>query len=266
MKRIFIILSILSVLCCCQDSFAITKAKSSHQTEKLEYDVYYHWGIIWKKAGHGTLSLNEEIAQDGSNRLHGKLTGKTLSIIEYVMAVRDTLDCWYTPNFVPIEYCKKTNEGSYKAIERNYYTSYKKGDKPEDVDSTKVEIRRWRNKKGSDSKTHVCKGPAYDMLSIFYVFRQLDFANLKTGTKLKFPIFSGVNMQYMFVEYQGKTTCELKNGKKYPAYRVELTFNTKGEDSTPLHVWLSTGPDHRPLNVIIQLKRIGSIQGEIVEK
>lgn len=249
------------------ESSAITKAKASKKTESLEYDIYYHWGIIWKKAGKGTLNLYEETASDNTKRMHGQIVGKTLSFIEYIMAVRDTLDCWYTPEFVPIEFCKKTHEGSYNAIEQNYYTTkYKESGKTyNDVASTKVNIRRWRNKKGSDSKEYNINSPAYDMLSIFYRVRGLDFSKLKPGTTLSFSVFAGIKMQQMKVRYIEETTCKLSNGKKYPAYKVELKINTKGEDGAPLHVWLSKDPAHRPLSVIIQLRRIGAIQCELVE-
>ena len=249
------------------ETFAITKAKTSKQTESLQYDIYYHWGIIWKKAGQGNLTLFEETTANDEKRMHGRIVGKTLSFIEYIMAVRDTLDCWYTPSYVPIEFCKKTNEGSYKATERNFYTpTYNgKGYNPEDVKSTSIEVRRWRNKKGNDTKTHTVNGAAYDMLSVFYRVRGLDFAKLKPGTTYKLPVVAGIKLQWMNVKFVETTTCKLRNGKKYPAYKVELTINTKGEDGAPLSVWLSTDKSHRPLSVIIDLKRIGAIQCEIVE-
>lgn len=267
MKRIFVILTILVCYFGHSETFAITKPKDSKMVECLEYDVFYHWGIIWKKAGHGYLNLYEEIADNDSKRMHGQVTGKTLSFIEYIMAVRDTLDCWYTPEYVPIEFCKKTNEGSYKAIERNYYSPTFKtsGTKAEDVESTVVDIHRWRNKKGNDTKKFTTKGAAYDMLSIFYMMRGLDYSKLKPGTTLKYPVFAGIKMQWLTVKYVEETSCKLRNGTRYPAYKVELAFNVKGEDGVPMVVWVSKEKDHRPLSIVIQLKRIGAIQCEIVE-
>lgn len=263
MKHLIIIFTVIACLFGSTNTLAITKAKTSKQVESLEYDVYYHWGIIWKKAGNGILSLQEETTADNSKRMHGQIVGKTLSFIEYIMAVRDTLDCWYTPEYVPIEFCKKTNEGSYKAIERNYYNTSYKGEK---IDSTTVNISRWRNKKGSDSKSYKVQGAAFDMLSVFYRVRGLDFSNTKPGTTFRYPVFAGIKMQWMNVKYIGEETCKLRSGKKFPSYKVELAINTKGEDGAPLHVWLSKDKAHRPLSVIIQLRRIGAIQCEIVEK
>lgn len=256
-----------------QPVHAITKAKSAQQTESLKYNAYWHWGFIWKLAGSGTLNLWEEQLSDSTMRYHGQLCGRSLSIVESIMKVRDTLDCYYSSNHIPLEYCKKTNEGNYHAIERNYYHSFSKGKRQPnvwrldhaDIDSTQVDVYRWRSKKGNDRVTVCNEGVGLDMLSVFYELRTLDFSNLKKDQKIDFHITAGIKNKLLHVKYKGEETCTLKNGRKYPAYAVELTFASKDSDSTPIHAWLSTDPDHRPLSVIIDLKRIGSVQGEIVE-
>ena len=252
---------------------AITSAKSAKQTESLTYNAYWHWGFIWKLAGSGTLNQWAEQVGDSTLRYHVQLCGRSMSIVESIMKVRDTLDCYYTPALIPLEYCKKTNEGSYRAIERNYYHNYADGKvvtnpfdlQRSDVDSTKIDVYRWRIKKGNDRRTVSNEGVGFDMLSIFYELRHLDYASLRPGQKLEYHITSGIKNRGLHVKYVGPRTCTLKNGRKYPAYLVELTFSTKDSDSTPLQAWLSTDPDHRPLSVVIQLKRIGAVQGEIVE-
>ncbi|MDO4497373.1 MAG: DUF3108 domain-containing protein [Bacteroidales bacterium] len=246
---------------------AITKAEKIEKVEELHYDVYWHWGFIWKKAGSGVLNLWKEHDFRNNERMHGQLCGRSHSIVETIMKVRDTLECWYDPNMIPIEYVKKTNEGSYKAVERNLYRTFTNGKPllPANVDSTQVDIYRWRVKKGSDEAHHSVDAVGYDMLSIFYVIRNLDFSQMKVGEKMQFRIHAGVKGKWLHVTYRGKGKCTLKNGRQYDALELELTFPSKDADSTPLHVWLAATPDHRPLSVIIQLKRIGAIQGEIVE-
>lgn len=248
---------------------AVPKAKQSIRLETLRYDAYYHWGFIWKKAGAGVLTLDKEIMEDGSERFHGSLAGRSLSIVEAIMKVRDTLDCWLTPEYIPLAYYKKTHEGSYHGLDRNYYTTYFANDSAartlENIVKTDVQVYRWRNKKGNSQKRHSVDAVAYDMLSVFYAIRDVDFSSMPINTHLQFPIFTGLKKQWMNVIYQGRANCELRSGKIYDTYQLLLTFQSKDSDSTPLYVWLSTDPDQRPLKVIIQLKRIGSLQGEIVE-
>lgn len=273
MKKTLYTLLALFLFGLCQPSVAIEKAQEVKQTESLKYNAYWHWGFIWKLAGSGTLNQWEETLSNGTKRHHVQLCGRSMSIVESIMQVRDTLDSYYTPELIPLEYSKRTNEGSYKAVETNYYKSYTKGKvhddvfqlKREDVDSTTVDIHRWRIKKGHDKRKVRNKGVGFDMLSIFYELRHIDFSKLKKGDKLTYYITAGVKNKTLNVIYKGRETCTLKNGKKYSSHAVTLTFSSKDSDSTPLHAWLSTSPDQRPLSVIIDLKRIGSVQGEIVE-
>ena len=272
-KIICLALGVCLLMGSAQTALAIEKAKKSKQTESLKYNAYWHWGFIWKLAGSGVLNLWEEELANGSQRYHGQLCGRSLSIVETIMKVRDTLDCYYTPELVPLEYVKKTNEGSYRAIERNYYHSYANGrisanpDTLEraEIDSTTVDIYRWRSKSGNDRRKVSNVGVGFDMLSIFYELRNIDFDSMKKGERRQYYITAGVKNQRMNITYKGRQTCTMKSGKKYPAYAVELTFASKDSDSTPVQAWLSTEPDHRPLSVIIQLKRIGAVQGELVE-
>lgn len=272
-KIICLVIAFTLAAAALQPAFAIVTAKSSKQTESLKYNAYWHWGFIWKQAGSGTLNLFEETDANGNQRYHGQLCGRSLSIVETIMKVRDTLDCYYTPEMIPLEYCKKTNEGSYKAIERNYYHSFVDGKmvnnpyniNAADVDSTTVDVYRWRVKKGNDRKQVSNDGVGYDMLSIFYKLRHIDYDNMTKNQRVSYRITAGIKNKQVNITYKGKDTCTLKNGKKYSAYLVELTFSSKDSDSTPIQAWLATTPDHRPLSVIIQLKRIGAVQGEIVE-
>lgn len=274
MKKIFCFaFGLFLVLCSASEALAIEPAQSAQKKESLTYNAYWHWGFIWKLAGSGTLNLWEEQVNDNTTRYHGQLCGRSRSIVESIMKVRDTLDCYYTPELIPLEYSKKTNEGNYHAIERNYYHSYANGVlqrdasllKRSDVDSTSIDVYRWRIKKGDDRKKLKNDGVGFDMLSIFYELRAIDYSKLRPGQKLDYFITSGIKNRGLHVKYKGRETCTLKNGRKYPAYLVELTFSTKDSDSTPLQAWLSTDPDHRPLSVVINLKRIGAVQGEIVE-
>lgn len=252
---------------------AATKPTKQDRTEQLTYDVYFHLGFIWAKAGRGTLSLYNETLPDGNLLKHGELAAKSLNVVEHIMKVRDTLDTWMNEELLPVEFSKKTHEGKYNSIETNLYNptwkvaSAKKDEK--NVASTEVKIHRWLQK-GKEAATTSdtifnVNEPAYDMLSLFYVVRNLDYQTLKKGTKMKFACFSGLKKDWINVEYKGVEDIELRNGKHHTSHLVFLTFATKGQESTPLKVWLSQTEDHRPLKVIIGLKRIGSVQCEIVE-
>ena len=256
---------------------SMPNAESTPQTsisigEKLSYNIYFHMGFIWAKAGYGELSFKSE-TRHGAQQLHGRLAAKSLNIVEHIMKVRDTLDCWFNYEMLPIEFRKGTHEGSYNAIAHYQYSPYWHNaagtHSPANVDSTSVSISRWRKKGKDEADTDDLKlsnpGVAYDMLSVFYSIRNLNYATMPQGKKMQFTCYDGIKCQTINVEYIGPENCKLRNDKKYDAYLIYLTFDTKGENATPLKVWLSKTPDHRPVKAVIALKRIGSVQCEISE-
>lgn len=274
MKRYFkYILILTGLLCQFSTSYAVEKPKNQKQTENLSYNVYFHLGFIWATAGQGTLSYYDEVLPDGTQQKHSQLAAKSLNVVEHIMKVRDTLDTWMNNQLIPTEFCKKTHEGKYNSVEHNLYTPKWKDSSAtlnaKNVASSSVKVHRWLQK-GKEAPTekdtvHVVNEAAYDMLSLFYVVRNFDFSTISKGTKMKYACFSGLKKDWINVEYKGVENIELRNGKNHSAHLVYLTFATKGQESTPLKVWLSKTPEHRPLKVIIGLKRIGSVQCEIVE-
>ena len=278
-KRNTLILSLLLVLYVLMPSSGIMAAtrnatvKEQKSTESLNYTIYVHMGFIWAKAGYGGLTFYDEKLSDGTTQKHGRLAAKSLNIVEHIMKVRDTLDCWFNADMVPTAFRKGTHEGSYNAIAQYAYHPYwnKKSaaHTPKDVDSTYVEINRWR-KKGKDEPEnqhaeYTNPGVAYDMLSVFYSIRNLDYAHMAKGKKMQFVCYDGTDSQIINVEYQGAEKCTLRNDKEYDAYLIYLTFDTKGQDATPLKVWVTRTSDHRPVKAVIALKRIGSVHCEIDE-
>ena len=249
-----------------------TVGTSSKSNEQLTYNIYFHMGFIWAKAGLGKLDYRLETQKDGTKEYHGQLAAKSLSIVEHLMKVRDTLDCWFDTEMVPTRFVKSTHEGSYNCVAHNTYRPFWKKNAAntlQNVDSTQVTIDRWK-KKGKDPMTREVidfsnQGVAYDMLSVFYSIRRLDYAKMTKGKKMTFVCYDGNKCQDIHVEYCGAESCELRDGTQYDAYLVYLTFATKGQESTPLKVWLAKTDDHRPVKAVIALNRIGSVQCEIVE-
>lgn len=274
MKRIFVfILIVASILAQSEPLLAEPKPVKQTKIENLSYDVYFHLGFIWAKAGKGNLTYYNEELSDGSQLKHGQLAAQSLNVVEHIMKVRDTLDTWMNNQLVPTEFVKKTHEGKYNCIEHNIFTpkwkdaAAKLG--PKNVASSEIKVHRWlqkgKEKPSTDDTLHVVNEPAYDMLSLFYVVRDMNFATMMRDTKMKFACFSGLKKDWINVEFKGSEQIELRNGTHHNSYLVYLTFATKGQESTPLKVWLAQTPDHRPLKVIIGLKRIGSVQCEISE-
>lgn len=282
MKKILLTFLMLATMASYAAENRFFKAKT---TEQLVYNVYFHVGFIWAKAGDGTLTVNKEMDFQGHRRTHCQLAAKSLSVVEHIMRVRDTLDCYFTNDYLLTEFSKRTHEGKYNCIETNIYdhtfkdgtrtsheeifSPYISGKKPEDVAKTTGHVHRWRQK-GEDpvevaDTTHHVSNAAYDMLSLFYVMRRLDYKTMKKGETLTFPCFAGLKNEPINIEFVGEENIELRSGRKAETYLVNMRFATKGQDSTPVQVWFERNESQLPLRVVIGLNRIGSVQCEIQE-
>ncbi len=223
--------------------------------EKIYYDIYYHWGLIWKLAGQGTLGV-DKATYNGKDALKMYLNGTTLNFADKMMKVRDTLRLVTTPDMVPLYYTKIANEGKHWGQDVLHYQYDGNGNT-----KGKVSILR-RTKPQYDTIIHV-NGQAFDMLSVFYHLRMINYSKLKMYEVLTIPIFTGKKQVKMRVKYMGRTIVKLRSKKEYPSYRLNLSFvnddNLKDDD--PIEVWLSDDAQRIPLKIEGKLP-IGSLQAE----
>lgn len=152
---------------------ALSAAVAAHSytltNETLHYDIVYHWGLIWKHAGSATLSIKKS----GYN-YDASLSARTISWADKVFRVRDTLSCTIQPSGMrPIVYRKASHEGKHSGIDIVRY-SY-------NGNTSLAECTRIRPGKANNVVRLQANGQAYDMLSIFFYIRALDYkAMVKT--------------------------------------------------------------------------------------
>ncbi len=198
--------------------------------EHLTYDVVYHWGIIWKRAAVGTLSLRH--VEDG---YRAEMTASTLPFADRIYKVRDTLVAEMRPvDLRPIAFTKVAREGRYHQVDRLCYQY------PNDSTIAIINLTRPGTDYRVDNRLAV-QGAAYDMLSIFYRVRQLPFATMQAGDMFSIPIFSGRRIEQLDIEYMGRTTVEV-NKQPRDAYYLKFRFyDINGKKTADrISAWLST--------------------------
>ena len=227
------------VLLLCVFSFAASHAAEFHN-ESLNYVVTYKWGLIHKDAGDARLTL-----RNSGGKYQIVLTGKSKPWADKIYMVRDTLRCTINKNgFRPVRYEKAAHEkGKYSKDIINY--GYSGG-------TTTASISRYKSKGGKIKtlkKNLSTNMQAFDMLSIFYYLRSLDYTRLKKGTILKKAIFSGSQKETITIKYIGLEPVTLRNKKKMNAYHIKFRFSTKGgkKSSDDMDTWISTDQSHIPL-------------------
>lgn len=216
-------------------------------TEKLNYVVTYKWGLIQKDAGDAEITTAPH-----ANGYQFKLTAKTKPWADHLYKVRDTLiSVVDKQTLFPYHYTRIAHEKD--RYSRDDISFNHSGEKVKGV-AKKVRER----KDGTINKTEKeLEGlsPTFDLLSVFFFLRNIDYANLAKGEKITSTIFSGDQVEKLTVSCLGKEEVKLKDKSKHEAWHIVFKFTSKGgtKSSDDIDCWISTNPQHIPLLVIASL-------------
>lgn len=241
-KYIFLIITVAGLLL----SPAVNALTITSET--LNYEVVYHWGVVWKHAADVTLTTTKT-----SSGYSSQLTGKTRSWADKLYTVRDTLKCTMTNNFRPLKYEKMTHENSYYARDVVQFTN--------NSASTTAKCTRYRKNKPTTNITLSANGVAYDMLSVFFMLRNIDFDKMKSSNTYSSWIFSGKEKEILTIKYIGIEPLQLRDKSRHQAYHIKLKFTQDNgkKSSDDIDAYISTSTQRIPLMVVGKLS-VGEIK------
>lgn len=183
--------------------------------EDMTYDLYFKYGLIHTKAGTSTLKTVSE-RYNNTDALKMTLTAKSTGTIRKVFSLNDTLSCYMSKDLVPLAYIKNAEEGGDYTQERVTYTYNGQG----------VSVRSIRHKNGNFKfdQTLTSKNCIYDMMSVVYYARTLNYDEMKKGDKATVDFISGKKKVNMIVEHRGLETIEANDKKKYQCIKLVLSI------------------------------------------
>lgn len=241
--RIKNLIPLLALLLCTLSAKAQQTTYPSFQNETLSYVVSYKWGLVQKDAATAKLSLINR-----PNTYEIKLTASTLPWADKIFCVRDTLASWISrKDFRPVKYVKTTHEnGKYNKDVLVY--SYNGSKVTGTCNRTRVTDGKTRKSVYTSSVT----GKAFDMVSIFYYIRSLDFGAMAKGKTVKANILSGSSPEIITITNLGPENTKMPDGKTYHCYHIRFTFTTDSGKSVsfPMDTWITTGTQHIPVKLI----------------
>ena len=244
MKRFLILLSLV---------ISLSLATFANAPEKLNYVVTYKWGLIQKDAGD--VEITKKPKGDGYEL---KLVAKTKPWADKIYRLRDTLvSVTHKERYKPIQY-------TYIAHEKN---KYRKDDIKFFYNGNKItgQAEKYKeNKKGEivhSSNVLQSDIQAYDMLSVYFFLREIEYAGLKPGETVHATIFSGSKEELLTVRCVGKETIELRDKSVHEAWHILFKFTQKGgtKSSDDINCWISTEEPHIPLLIVGNLP-IGQVR------
>lgn len=244
MKRLMIAIGLL----CISALFSLAS-----ETERLNYVVTYKWGLIQKDAGD--VEITKKDKGDGYEL---KLIAKTKPWADKIYKVRDTLVSFTEKeHYKPLHYV-------YIAHEKN---KYRKDDIKFTYSGHKVKGLSEKYKENKNGEiihtTNILEGdfPAYDMLSVYFFLRDIDYASLKPGETVKATIFSGSKEEDLEVRCQGKEKIQLRDKSEHEAWHIVFKFTQAGgkKSSDDINCWISTQKPNIPLLIVGNLP-IGQVR------
>jgi hypothetical protein len=248
---------ILFLLFVCNISFSQNKCdiqKTVFESgESLSYEVYYHWGLIWANAGEATFSVkHEEFAKQKLFHLTG--AGTTYKNYDWFYKVRDKFESWVdTLTLKPLRFIRNSNEGSTHIYNDNSFNY-----------QTKQAVC-YKLIKGKVKKDSVkIKDCTFDVLSMIYYSRCIDFSQYKAGSKIPISLYlDGQVYDTLYIRYLGpekiKTDLGEKNCVKFSPLLIPGTIFSGGEGMT---VWATN--DEKKIPVLIKTPIVvGEIQVKI---
>lgn len=228
------IIAVLCVAACWLNAGAV-----DYTTETLHYDVVYHWGMIWKHAADATLSIRKT-----STGYYSQLTGKTRSWADKVYPTRDTLKCTMNSKMQPLKYEKLTHEKNYYARDVvNFSYNYS---------NTSANCVRYREGSEPVKVSLSAKCQAYDMVSVFYMLRGLEYDKLTANKPITTIIFSGKRKEQLTIRFKGKENVKMRDGTKREAYHITFKFTQEGgkKSSDDIDAYMSTDARRIPLLLV----------------
>ncbi len=258
MERIKIILYIIFFSCVLTIKAQDKKVSYSSNVEacyvpgeKLIYTLAYDWLLLNVDVATVDLSVNKSYIF-GKECLHLKGTGITTKNWDFFYKVRDIYESWIDPvTLRPIYYKRDISEDDFK-LDITY-----KFDWPRKL----VYSKSTENDKPTRLDTIPLPNDAFDLVSILYYARNIDFSKYKKGDKIPVDVVMDRELYNLYFRYLGKEKKKV-NGKVYNTIHFSalvVSGHVFKEDKESLHFWISDDKNKIPVYAKSPI-RVGSVE------
>ena len=173
--------------------------------EELDYVITYNWLLVWTDVG----GVKFEAIKDykfGQEVINLKGTGITYTFYDWFFEVRDVYQSWVKPeNLLPVYYHRDVDEGGY-LIDIKYTFDYENM-------LAYSEIEKTRKPYFKDTVNILpC---TYDVVSVIYQARNVDFEKYELDEKIPFKILLDNEIHDVYIRYKGKEVRKVRGVGKF---------------------------------------------------
>lgn len=216
--------------------------------EDILYDLYFKFGVLSAKAGKARLKVNATKYQ-GKPAYQMTLTSSSTGFARKIFVLDDTLSCITDDKIRPLFYTKNAHEGKEHTFEYQSYNYQPDG-------SINIQARRVRNGKERYNVSLKAESCTYDMMSIIYFVRTLNYDGMKNGENKRIALISGDEKVSVLLIYRGLKTAEANNNKKYKCHQITLAITDKAFENAKesMNVWFTADSNCLPIRIDTKLK------------
>lgn len=223
--------------------------------ERIDYTIYYHLAGVWVAAGDVYFQVD---SANISNRLfyHFNSYGSSYEKYDWIYKVRDTYETYTSvDDFKPLRFKRNVKEGS-TTIQEDYVFKHNQG--------KVVTLRQMDEDEPFVKDTVSMKECSFDVLTMIYYARNIDFSNVEINEKVPIRIFIDNASYDSYIRYLGKKEIKVKGLGKFRCivfspYLIEGSIFNAGEDMT---VWVTDDKNRVPLLIETPIL-VGSIKARV---
>lgn len=249
MKIIKIVIAIITCFCMHANSQCKVNNIFFQAGEILSYDLYFKYGLLDMKAGTSSLSTSSQM-YDGKDAYKITMLAASTGSARKIFSLNDTLTSYVSRDIVPLAFEKRAEEGGNYTYEKITYTYQPAG---------KISVRtlRIKDQKPRFDETLEANNCLYDMSSVVFYARTLDYMQMKSGDKKTVEFMSGRNRLNMIIEYKGEETIKGNDDKKYNCLKLVLSISDDAfvDSKEAMKVWITKDNNRMPVRLETKLKR-----------
>ena len=134
-------------------------------------------------------------------------------------------------------------------------------------DDGRVKVSQYfrRNDEAPRYKEEYVDNKVYDMMSLLAYARTLDFASLKKGQRLTFPVATGKKITKQHLIYRGKKRTKSDDGNDYDCLIVSLVEERDGKEREIVNFHITNDNNHLPILLDLALN-FGSAKARLSHK
>jgi hypothetical protein len=223
--------------------------------EEIVYKIWYNWGFIWLESGETSFSVYADDYK-GVPCYRFVSIGRTYPKYDWFYSVRDTFTAWVdTTNLRPYHFIRNCTEGGSYIYEDSYFNYDKK--------KAYVVTRKKKKMPRLDSVT--VNSCSYDVLSLIYYTRNIDFSKYKVKDTVPLNMFLESKTYPTYLRYLGKDVFDAGGLGKFNCikFRAKLIAGTLFSGGEAMTVWGTNDKNHVPLFVEAPIL-VGSVKAKII--